>query len=112
VAAEDETTGTAPRERGQRTVQAFTVTRRPRGRGRPLRPRLAEGQVDAQRGDASRGQRIRDRAQHGRLAVRAGAVGEHRAVARRRARPVQDAAHDGVTCALFERLDVGHYAGA
>ncbi len=105
---EDETTGTSAGERAQRAAQALAITLGPAGRGRPFRSRLAERQVDAQGGDALRRERAGDRAEHRRLAIGAGAVGEDDAVARRRARPVQDATHGGIAVALLEGLELGH----
>jgi len=108
VTAEDETTGTSAGERGQRAAQALAIALGPGGRGRPFRSHLAERQVDAEGRDAVRREGDGDRAQYRGLAIGAGAVGEDDAVARRRARLVQDATHGGIAVALLEGLELGH----
>src|SRR5690242_7851051 len=108
MSAEHQAPRTPACERSERTAQAVAIARRPRRRWRSLGPRLTEGQVDPKRRDPARGERARHGAQHRRLAIGAGAVRENDAIARRKARPVKDAAHGALAVTLFEGLDVAN----
>jgi len=91
MAAEEDAAGDTRGEQGGGFADALAVAFGGGGGRRPVRPRLAEGQVYPQNGEPAGREGCCRRSQDGRGAIRSGSMGEHQAVAA--LRPVEKSAH-------------------